>query len=97
MVGGHVSRVYASIDVLNRVIRFLLVLIPSGPSAMLLANVAELVNLDQGPIAGYLTISVSTHLGLKSSNCLYTPSPVYLLSADGSSMLSWFARGGHGG
>ena len=39
--------------------RFLLVLIPSGPSAMLLANVAELVEVDQGPIAGYLTISVS--------------------------------------
>lgn len=40
--------------------RFILVLIPAGPSAMILANVAELVNTDQGPIAGYLTISVSS-------------------------------------
>lgn len=38
--------------------RFILVLIPAGPSAMLLVSVAELVNVDQGPIAGYLTISV---------------------------------------
>ncbi|KAI0958865.1 hypothetical protein AcV7_004563 [Taiwanofungus camphoratus] len=36
---------------------FILVLIPAGPSAMLLVSVAELVNVDQGPIAGYLTIS----------------------------------------
>ncbi|THG95307.1 hypothetical protein EW026_g6322 [Hermanssonia centrifuga] len=36
---------------------FLLVLIPAGPSAMLLASVAELVGIDEGPIAGYLTIS----------------------------------------
>lgn len=40
--------------------RFLLVLIPSGPSAMLLASLAEIVNVDQGPIAGYLIISVRT-------------------------------------
>lgn len=40
------------------VTRFLLILIPSGPSAMLLANIAEMVNVDQGPIAGYLLISV---------------------------------------
>ena len=32
-------------------------LIPAGPSAMLLVNVAELVDIDQGPIAGYLTIA----------------------------------------
>ena len=37
--------------------RFLLVLIPAGPSAMLLMSVAELVDVDQGPIAGYLTVS----------------------------------------
>lgn len=43
----------------NTLYRFLLVLIPSGPSAMVLANVSELVDVDQGPIAGYLTISVS--------------------------------------
>jgi predicted permease len=36
---------------------FLLVLIPSGPSAMILANLAELVDVDQGPIAAYLTIA----------------------------------------
>ncbi|EED78394.1 predicted protein [Postia placenta Mad-698-R] len=36
---------------------FLLVLLPAGPSAMLLVNVAELVDIDQGPIAGYLTIA----------------------------------------
>ncbi|KAH9935621.1 membrane transport protein-domain-containing protein [Fomitopsis serialis] len=36
---------------------FLLILIPAGPSAMLLVSVAELVDIDQGPIAGYLTIS----------------------------------------
>ncbi|KAH9946974.1 hypothetical protein B0H21DRAFT_692743 [Amylocystis lapponica] len=36
---------------------FLLVLIPAGPSAMLLVSIAELVNVDQGPIAGYLTLS----------------------------------------
>lgn len=38
--------------------RFLLVLIPAGPSAMLLANIAELVQVDIGPVSGYLTISV---------------------------------------
>lgn len=32
-------------------------LLPAGPSAMLLVNVAELVDIDQGPIAGYLTIA----------------------------------------
>ncbi|CCM05453.1 uncharacterized protein FIBRA_07673 [Fibroporia radiculosa] len=36
---------------------FLLVLIPAGPSAMLLMNVAAMVNIDQGPIAGYLTVA----------------------------------------
>jgi len=36
---------------------FLLVIIPSGPSAMLLISVAELVDLNQGIIAGYLLIS----------------------------------------
>ncbi|KZT72205.1 hypothetical protein DAEQUDRAFT_736344 [Daedalea quercina L-15889] len=36
---------------------FLLILIPAGPSAMLLVNVAELVDINQGPIAAYLTIS----------------------------------------
>ncbi|KAJ3557263.1 hypothetical protein NM688_g1565 [Phlebia brevispora] len=41
----------------DKLVWFLLVLIPAGPSAMLLANVAELVNVDQGPIAGYLTVS----------------------------------------
>jgi hypothetical protein len=39
--------------------RFLLILIPCGPSAMLLVNIAETVGIDQGPVAGYLTISVS--------------------------------------
>ncbi|KAI0682414.1 membrane transport protein-domain-containing protein [Cytidiella melzeri] len=41
----------------DKLVWFLLVLIPSGPSAMLLASVAELANVDQGPIAGYLTVS----------------------------------------
>jgi len=36
---------------------FLLILIPCGPSAMLLISLAEMLNVDQGPIAGYLTIS----------------------------------------
>ncbi|KZT73882.1 hypothetical protein DAEQUDRAFT_661705 [Daedalea quercina L-15889] len=36
---------------------FLLVLIPAGPSAMLMVSVAELADVDQGPIAGYLTIA----------------------------------------
>ncbi|EPQ54205.1 hypothetical protein GLOTRDRAFT_44443 [Gloeophyllum trabeum ATCC 11539] len=36
---------------------FLLILVPSGPSAMLLMNLAELMNIDQGPVAGMLTIS----------------------------------------
>jgi predicted permease len=36
---------------------FLLILIPSGPSAMVLANLAEYVDVDQGPIAGYLIVS----------------------------------------
>ncbi|KAI0070160.1 hypothetical protein K474DRAFT_1776956 [Panus rudis PR-1116 ss-1] len=55
---------------------FLLILIPSGPSAMLLASVAEVENVDQGPIAGYLTIAylfspalaVVCTLGLKVVN-----------------------------
>ncbi|THH30806.1 hypothetical protein EUX98_g3379 [Antrodiella citrinella] len=41
----------------DKLVWFLLVLIPAGPSAMLLASVAEIVNVDQGPIAGYLLIS----------------------------------------
>ncbi|EJF65242.1 hypothetical protein DICSQDRAFT_98906 [Dichomitus squalens LYAD-421 SS1] len=41
----------------DRLVWFLLVLIPAGPSAMLLVSVAELVNVDQGEIAGYLTVS----------------------------------------
>ncbi|KAK7692584.1 hypothetical protein QCA50_004214 [Cerrena zonata] len=41
----------------DKLVWFLLVLIPSGPSAMLLASVAEIVNTDQGPICGYLAIS----------------------------------------
>lgn len=41
----------------DKLVWFLLILIPSGPSAMLLANVAEMVNVDQGSIAGYLTLS----------------------------------------
>lgn len=45
---------------LNVARRFGLIQIPSGPSAMLLANVAELVNVDQGPIATYLTTLVCT-------------------------------------
>ncbi|EMD37609.1 hypothetical protein CERSUDRAFT_114257 [Gelatoporia subvermispora B] len=36
---------------------FILILIPAGPSAMLLVNVAELVKVDVGPIVGYLTIA----------------------------------------
>jgi len=41
----------------DKLVWFLLILIPSGPSAMLLVNVAELENVDQGVIAGYLIIS----------------------------------------
>ncbi|OSD06687.1 hypothetical protein PYCCODRAFT_1449540 [Trametes coccinea BRFM310] len=41
----------------DRLVWFLLVLIPAGPSAMLLVNVAELVDISQGAIAGYLTIA----------------------------------------
>jgi len=36
---------------------FLLILVPCGPPAMLLMNLAELMNVDQGPVAGMLTIS----------------------------------------
>lgn len=46
----------------NIICRFLLAIIPAGPSAMLLASVAENVNVDQGPIAGYLVASVSASL-----------------------------------
>ncbi|KAH8083748.1 hypothetical protein BXZ70DRAFT_900584 [Cristinia sonorae] len=41
----------------DKLVWFLLVLIPAGPSAMLLVSVAEIVNVDQGPIAGYLFVS----------------------------------------
>ncbi|KAI0674848.1 auxin efflux carrier [Trametes maxima] len=41
----------------DRLVWFLLVLIPAGPSAMLLVSVAELVDVSQGAIAGYLTIA----------------------------------------
>ncbi|TCD64172.1 hypothetical protein EIP91_004485 [Steccherinum ochraceum] len=41
----------------DKLVWFLLVLIPAGPSAMLLASVAEVVDVDQGPIAGYLVIA----------------------------------------
>ncbi|EIW63550.1 uncharacterized protein TRAVEDRAFT_17854 [Trametes versicolor FP-101664 SS1] len=41
----------------DRLVWFLLVLVPAGPSAMLLVSVAELVNISQGAIAGYLTIA----------------------------------------
>jgi predicted permease len=47
-------------------VRFLLILIPCGPSAMLLISLAEMLNVDQGPIAGFLTISV----------CLFHISPI---------------------
>ncbi|RDX55205.1 hypothetical protein OH76DRAFT_1340057 [Lentinus brumalis] len=39
----------------DQLVWFLLVLIPSGPSAMLLVSVAEMVDINQGAIAGYLT------------------------------------------
>ncbi|KAJ2985693.1 hypothetical protein NUW54_g10066 [Trametes sanguinea] len=42
----------------DRLVWFLLILMPAGPSAMLLVNVAELVDINQGAIAGYLTIAV---------------------------------------
>lgn len=38
--------------------RFLLVLIPSGPSAMVLVSVAESADVSQGEVAGYLTVAV---------------------------------------
>ncbi|KAI0369711.1 hypothetical protein BV20DRAFT_967713 [Pilatotrama ljubarskyi] len=41
----------------DRLVWFLLILIPAGPSAMLLVSVAEMVNISQGAIAGYLTIA----------------------------------------
>ncbi|KAM5531279.1 hypothetical protein V8D89_015080 [Ganoderma adspersum] len=41
----------------DRLVWFLLVLIPAGPSAMVLVSVAELVDVDQGDIAGYLTVA----------------------------------------
>ncbi|KAI0745662.1 auxin efflux carrier [Earliella scabrosa] len=41
----------------DKLVWFLLVLIPAGPSAMLLVTVAELVDISQGAIAGYLTIA----------------------------------------
>ncbi|KAI0630152.1 auxin efflux carrier [Trametes polyzona] len=41
----------------DRLVWFLLILIPAGPSAMLLVSVAELVDISQGAIAGYLTIA----------------------------------------
>ncbi|PCH40600.1 hypothetical protein WOLCODRAFT_88752 [Wolfiporia cocos MD-104 SS10] len=43
--------------VVDPLVWFLLVLLPAGPSAMLLVNVAEIVDIDQGPIAGYLTVA----------------------------------------
>ena len=55
---SHILETLNAINSLAPRNRFLLILIPSGPSAMLLANVAEMVNVDQGPIARYLTISV---------------------------------------
>ncbi|EJD41832.1 hypothetical protein AURDEDRAFT_169035 [Auricularia subglabra TFB-10046 SS5] len=36
---------------------FLLVIIPSGPSALVLASLAETVAVDQGPISGYLLVA----------------------------------------
>ncbi|KAI0661370.1 auxin efflux carrier [Cubamyces menziesii] len=41
----------------DRLVWFLLILIPAGPSAMLLVSVAELVDISQGAIAGYLTVA----------------------------------------
>ncbi|RPD78075.1 hypothetical protein L226DRAFT_550966 [Lentinus tigrinus ALCF2SS1-7] len=41
----------------DKLVWFLLVLIPAGPSAMLLVSVAEIVDINQGAIAGYLTIA----------------------------------------
>ncbi|KAI8994085.1 auxin efflux carrier [Trametes punicea] len=41
----------------DRMVWFILILAPVGPSAMLLGSVAEMVDVDQGPIAGYLTVA----------------------------------------
>ncbi|KAI0351044.1 hypothetical protein OH77DRAFT_1524410 [Trametes cingulata] len=41
----------------DRMVWFILILAPVGPSAMLLGSVAEMVDVSQGPIAGYLTIA----------------------------------------
>ncbi|KAI0779556.1 auxin efflux carrier [Fomes fomentarius] len=41
----------------DKLVWFLLALIPAGPSAMLLVSIAEIVNIDQGAIAGYLTVA----------------------------------------
>ncbi|KAI0686869.1 auxin efflux carrier [Cerioporus squamosus] len=41
----------------DKLVWFLLVLIPAGPSAMLLVSVAEMVDINQGAIAGYLTVA----------------------------------------
>ncbi len=63
-------------------------LIPAGPSAMLLASVAELVGIDEGPIAGYLTISVRHIFFLVAviySHCVAFHL-VFILPSDGCDM-----------
>ena len=70
-------------------------LIPSGPSAMLLANVAELVDVDQGPIAGYLTISVRTMRSCNHVSLIESPSSiVFVLASHGYRDQSWISRCG---
>ncbi|OBZ68028.1 putative transporter C5D6.04 [Grifola frondosa] len=84
----------------DRLAWFLLVLIPSGPSALLLVSVAELVDVDQGPIAGYLTIAVRI-LSIPSAESICVDDGlVHDLPSDGCGMLSRSSgrreRGGSG-
>ncbi|KAI8972186.1 auxin efflux carrier [Trametes punicea] len=65
----------------DRLVWFLLILIPAGPSAMLLVNVAELVNISQGAIAGYLTIAVRPMWSQPRGKVLLTlVPPQYMIS-----------------
>lgn len=49
-------------------------MIPCGPSAMLLMSIAENAGVDQGPIAGYLAIAVSSPIYLQKTWVDYSPS-----------------------
>ena len=74
----------------DRLVWFLLILIPAGPSAMLLVSVAELVDISQGAIAGYLTVAVRPSPYERWSVRLLTLMAVYGFAAYGGGVFSWF-------